>query len=156
TPPDGLFDYTAVYDSLGLLHQEVTRTQATDLDYRMTDNYSDFDPLGHFHHDDRLNEDSVAGTSSTLTIDYSYDDLGRRIIAESHLASGELSSEAHYSYDDDARTITTTVNQPKPPDGGGGKTITKLDTFDADYRWIASHQVWTFPTNTQTTDIVNT
>lgn len=139
-------DYVSTFDTLGRrlefrsLIGDGGVAQSTDVIA-----YAQFDELGHSARGDETTQDLTTGSSRTRTRSYAYDALGRRISLEVRSAAGELVQSWQYAYDDPARMVTTTLAQALDGKGFPELHDVYLDTYDADYHLISTHQVSTHP-----------
>ena len=119
--------------------------------------YADFDDHGHAAHAAQTIQNLVKNTSTMQTRSYGYDELGRRITLDVRDATGGLVQGWQYVYDDTARTVTTTLTEPTDAQGNQGFNAVYLDTYDADYHWLSTHEVDPNPDGTvsETVDTQN-
>lgn len=89
----------------------------------------------------------VGGTERTVKRFYTLDDLGRWINREVDEGDVVLSTERAV-FDDDARTVTFTLNTPPTADQPVGEDLVAVDSYDADYNYVASHSTDTFSDGT--------
>lgn len=132
------------FDSLGRTSQYVFLTSdGTTLQRRMTYNYDAYDDFGHPTHASELIEDVAKNMTRTADRVYAYDDLGRRMSLVVHFGTGELYQNWHHVYDDVARTVTSHLDEPITLSGQTGVSLDGVETYNADFHLIGSHDVST-------------